>query len=148
MADGLLPEGQQRQLDTRRVVLGPLGQVGPLEVGGMAQGGQEVVGQPQVQHLLGCHPEDGAAPSLDGFGLFSGQTFVAGLLEAEGGEEVLDHQPVLQFARLAQEIDQRLAMLHDDGGLGQAHGFSPTVADSSGCPSWDRMARRLSPRAP
>ena len=117
MAQCLLAERQQRQLDPRRVVIGGLRQVRPGQVRGSADRGQQVVHQGQVQHLLGRHVRDLLAPSGHRRELPLRQSLLGGLLERERREQVLAHDAVLQLGGLAQHVDQRLAVLDHEGCL-------------------------------
>jgi hypothetical protein len=116
-----LTERQQGQVHAGRVVGGGLREVPPGQVRGRADGGQQVLHQRQVQHLLGGDVRDVLAPALRRLGFFLGEALGLGLLQAERGVQVLAHDPVLELRRLAEHVDQRLAVLDDERGLGRGH---------------------------
>ncbi len=129
MPQGLLTERQQGQLHPGGVVPGRGGQVRPGQVRGGADGREQVVDQGQMQHLSRGHAQDLPLPARDGGQLVRGQALVPGFLERERGEQVLAHDPVLEFGRLAQHVDQGFAVLDDERGLrgrGPAPGFQQT----------------------
>jgi hypothetical protein len=70
-----------------------------------------------VQHFLFGNEEDGRSPSLDGLELLLGQPLVDRLFERESGEEVLAHEGVFELRRRAQHVDERFAVLNDEGSL-------------------------------
>jgi hypothetical protein len=76
---------------------------------------QEVVHERQVQHLLGGDVRDHLPPPENRLQLLGAQPLVLALLEREGGKQVLAHDPVLELGRLAEHVDQRLAMLDNEG---------------------------------
>ena len=115
----LVAERHQRQVHAGRVVAGGLREVRPGQVRGRADGGQQVLHQRQVQHLLRGHVGDLLAPSSDGLFFFRGQAFGLRLLQAEGGVQVLAHDAVLEFGGLAEHVDQRLAVLDHERRLGR-----------------------------
>ena len=115
----LLAERQQRQVNAGRVVAGGLREVRPGQVRRGADRGQQVLHQGQVQHLLGGDVHDLLAPALHRGGLGVGQPLGRGLLQRERREQVLRHDAVLQFGRLAQDVDQRLAVLDHERRLGR-----------------------------
>ena len=126
MPQGLVTERQQGQLHPGGVVPGRGGQVRPGQVRGGADGREQVVDQGQMQHLSGGHAQDLPLPAGDGGQLVRGQPLVLRFLERERGEQVLAHDPVLEFGRLAQHVDQGFAVLDDERGLrgrGPAPGF-------------------------
>ena len=77
MAQRLIAERQQGQVHARRVVAGGLREVRPGQVRGRADGGQQVLHQRQVQHLLGGHVGDLLAPFSDRRFFLGGQALVA-----------------------------------------------------------------------
>src|SRR5581483_1781457 len=111
---GRVAEWEQPQLDTRRIALGLMGHVRPADVWRRSHGGQQVLDEGPVQHLLGRDGEDDRPPSLDGLELFSRQSRPPLGPEAEGGEEVLRHEAVLELGRLRQQIRELLAVLDND----------------------------------
>jgi hypothetical protein len=119
VAQRLFAERHQGQVHARGVMAGGVGEVRPGHVRGSADGGQQVLHQRQVQHLLGGHVRDLLAPSLDGFLLVCGEALVLRLLQAEGRVQVLAHDAVLEFGGLAEHVDQRLAVLDHERGLGR-----------------------------
>ena len=114
-----LAERQQRQVHAGRVVGGGMREVRPGQVRGAADGGQQVLHQGQVQHLLGGDVADVLAPALDRLRLFGAQALGFGLLQRERGVQVLAHDAVLEFGRLAQHVVQRLAVLDHQRRLGR-----------------------------
>ena len=119
VAQRLLAERQQRQVHARRVVAGGLREVRPGQVRGGADGGQQVLHQRQVQHLLGGHVGYLLAPILDRCCFLGGQPLVLQLLQAEGRVQVLAHDAVLKLGGLAEHVDQRLAVLDHERRLGR-----------------------------
>ena len=109
-----LAEGQQAQLDPGGIALGLVRHVRSAHVGRRAHGYQEVLDQCPMEHLLRRDGEDHSAPPLHGLELVIGETGAGLRAQAEGGEEVLGHEAVLDFGRLAQQIGQLLAVLDDD----------------------------------
>src|SRR6266571_2653706 len=120
VAQRLLAERQQGQVHAGRVVAGGLREVRPGQVRGRAGGGQQVLHQRQVQHLLRADVEDVLAPALDRLRFGGGEALVGGLLQAERRVQVLAHDPVLELRRLAEHVEQRLAVLDDERGLGRS----------------------------
>ena len=110
-----LAEGHEGELHARRVALGLVGHVRAGDVRRRADGGEEVVDERPVQHLLGGDGEDDRAPPFDRVEVLGSERLVGFGLDAEGGVEVLAHQPVLELRRLAEQVRQRLAVLDDDG---------------------------------
>jgi hypothetical protein len=82
-----------------------------------ADGSEHVLDERQVEHLLLGDLEDRLPPAADRPVLLGRQAFVAGPLQREGRVEVLAHDPVLELGGLAQEIDERIAVLDHDGRL-------------------------------
>jgi len=93
------------------------GQIRPAKVRRRANRGQQVLHQREVQHLLACDAEDGPPPPQDRLEFLGGKPFSLALLEGKGREEVLAHDAVLKLRRLAQHVDQCLAMLDDKRSL-------------------------------
>ena len=122
VAQGLFAKGEQSQFDRGRVVPCRLGQVGAREVRGGPQGSQHVGGQRQVEHFLARYAEDGGPPAVDGRSLLLAQPLIGAFLQAEGREQVLAHQGVLQLGRGADHVDERLAVLDDERRLGGRSG--------------------------
>jgi hypothetical protein len=91
----------------------------PGQVRGAADGGQQVLHQGQVQHLLRGDVGYALTPSLDGFGFFGAEVLGFGLLQRERGVQVLAHDAVLEFGGLAQHVVQRFAVLDYQRGLGR-----------------------------
>jgi hypothetical protein len=116
---GVAVEGAQLQVHAGRVVPRRLRQVRPPEVGRPADGGEQVVDERQVEHLLAGDVAEGAAPPLDGGPAVLVEALVGGLLEGEGGVEVLAHDPVFELGRLAQHVDQRFPVLDHERRLGR-----------------------------
>lgn len=141
VAESLLPERQQGQLDSGGVVVGRLGHVRPAQVGGGAHRREDVVDQGQVQHLLGGDMRDLLAPAAYHLHLDTGEAFVGALLEREGGEEVLAHDGVLELGGLAEHVDQRLTMLDHKRSLGRR--LTAPRGDDLGQSSLPACGRRL-----
>ena len=80
-----------------------------------ADGGQQVLHQREMEHLLLADLEERRAPAPDRVERFRGQPLIDGLLEREGREQVLEHDEVLELCGLAQGVDQRLAVLDAAG---------------------------------
>ena len=114
-----LAERQQRQVHAGRVVGGGMREVRPGQVRGAADGGQQVLHQGQVQHLLGGDVADVLAPALDRLRFLGAQALVLGLLQRERGVQVLAHDAVLELGGLAQHVVQRLAVLDHERRLGR-----------------------------
>ena len=64
-----------------------------------------------MQHLLLRDIHQAVTPALDELHLFGAQSLALRLLEREGGEQVLAQDQVLELGRLAERVDQRLAMI-------------------------------------
>src|SRR6185295_61632 len=79
---------------------------------------EHVLHEREVQHLLGADVGDRPPPASDGLELLRREPLVLALLERERREQVLAHDPVLELGGLTQHVDQRLAMLDDELGLG------------------------------
>src|ERR671921_323790 len=94
---GLLAERHESQLESRWIVFGRLREVRPAEVRGAAYRSEQVARRGQMQHLLGGYLRYYPLPSFDGHELLLGQPFAGAGLETEGGEEVLEHQHMLQL---------------------------------------------------
>jgi hypothetical protein len=163
VAQRLLAERHQRQVHAGRVVAGGLREVRPGQVRGRTGGGQQVLHQRQVQHLLRADMEDVLAPALDRLRLGGGEALVGGLLQAEGRVQVLAHDPVLELRGLAEHVEQRLAVLDDERFLGRGQAAprgdhlgqaplcsralrhqpsaSPWQMDIAPVPSWEKSAR-------
>ena len=114
MLQGGLAEGQQPELDPGWVALGLVGHVGPAHERGRAHGGEQVLDQGPVEHLLGRDAQDRRPPPLHRLELVLAQPGPGLRLEAEGGVQVLAHEPVLELGRLAEEVGELLAVLDDD----------------------------------
>ena len=119
VAQRLVAERDQGQVHARGIVAGGVREVRPGQVRGAADGGQQVLHQRQVQHLLGGHVRDLLAPSADGLFFCCREALLLRLLQAEGRVQVLAHDPVLELGGLAEQVDQRLAVLDDERGLGR-----------------------------
>src|ERR1700733_6954341 len=147
-----LAERHQRDLHARRVPAGQDREVGPLEMRRRADGGQDVGGQRQVQHLLLDHGNQRLFPGLHPGELAVGQALIRPALERELRVQVLTHQAVLDLAGLTQEVHQLPPGIHPQRRLSRriardvsGHGYhltygravatGPTVAP-------DRMSRR------
>ena len=110
-----LAERHQGQLHPGRVALRLMRHVRPGHVWRRTHGGEDVVDQCPVEHLLGRHAEHDRTPSLHRLDVFGRHRRVGRGLQAECRVEVLAHQPVLELGRLAQQIRESLAILDDDG---------------------------------
>jgi hypothetical protein len=115
----LLSKRHEGQADAGRIVLGRGRQVGAGEVRRGADRREQVLDQREVEHLVSRHVGDDLAPALHGRQLVLGQPLVGALLEREHGEQVLEHDPVLQLSGLVEHVDQRLAMLDHERRLGR-----------------------------
>jgi hypothetical protein len=118
------PEGHQRQVHARRIVVRRRGQVGPGQMRRRADRREHVLHQREVEHLLGGDVGDRPPPAGDGLELLRCEAFVLALLQRERREQVLAHDPVLELGGLAEHVDQRLAMLDHEGRLR----FRPSAA--------------------
>jgi hypothetical protein len=67
-----------------------------------------------VEHLLGGDLRDHALPPFDRLELLFGQPFARVGLEAEGSEEVLEHQHVFQLRGLREQEDELFPVLNND----------------------------------
>ena len=67
-----------------------------------------------MKHLLGSDLRDQPFPSFDRPELLFGQLFARVGLKAEGGEEILEHQHVLELRRLSKQEDELLPILNDN----------------------------------
>jgi hypothetical protein len=94
---GLLAERHESQLESRWIVFCRLREVRPAEVWGAAYGREQVARRGQVEHLLGGDLRYYPLPPSDRLELLLGQPFASVGFETEGGEEVLEHQHVLQL---------------------------------------------------
>ena len=119
MLERLLPERHEREVHPGRIVVGGRRQVGPAEVRRRADRREQVVHEREVEHLLGRDVRDRGPPAVDRRQLAPCQPLVLALLERERREQVLAHDPVLELGRLAQHVDQRLAMLDHERRLGR-----------------------------
>src|SRR6187397_692059 len=53
---------------------------------------------------------DHPPPAVGGLGLVGSESLLLGLLEREGGVQVLAHDSVLELCRLVEHVDQRLSV--------------------------------------
>jgi len=123
-----LAERQQPHLHPGWVAPRLMRHVGPTDIGGRSDRGQQVLNHRPVQHLLSGDAEDHLAPPLDGLKLISPQTRTRRAFEAERGVEVLAHQAMLKLGGLGQKIGQLLAVSHHDDRLAHTRKVSPTTA--------------------
>ena len=105
------PERHECQVHPGGIVVRGCREVRTREVRSRSDRRQQVVHEREVEHLLGRHVRDRGPPAVDRRQLAAGQSLVLALLERERREQVLAHDPVLELGRLAQHVDQRLAML-------------------------------------
>ena len=124
-------------LCARRIPMGQDREVGPLEMRRRPDGRQNVGGQRQVQHLLLDHADHRSFPGLHPHQLGRRQALVRAAFERELRVQVFTHQPVLDFARLTQQIHQLLAGIH------LQHWLSRWITRHVA-----RHRHRLTPRAP
>ena len=124
-----LAERQQLDPDAGRVARRRQGEVRPREPGRGADGRQQVLDQGEVEHLLLADRHQRLAPALDRCELIRGQAFALALFERERGEEVLEHDQMLELRRLAERVDQGLAVLQTDLGTG---GLPPACGEHVG----------------
>ncbi len=115
VAQGPLAEGHEGELHPGRVALRLVRHVRAGHVRCRPHGREDVVDERPVEHLMGRYAEHHRAPPFDGLEVFRRQRLVGLGLQAEGGVQVLAHQPVFELGRLAQEVGERLAILDDDG---------------------------------
>src|SRR5262249_3452553 len=109
-----------------------------------ADGRQQVAGDGQVEHLLLGNREDRGSPPLDRCELLVREPFIDGALEREGRKEVLAHERVLKLRGRAEHVDERAAMLDDDGAL--VHMLLTSQVEDVTQPTLDRLdARRRGP---
>ena len=66
-----------------------------------------------MQHLLLGDVDELAPPAARGLELLGRQPLVVAVLEGERRVQVLAHHQLLERRRLAERVDQRLAMLED-----------------------------------
>ncbi len=117
VAQRLLAEGQQVELDAGGEVAGALREVRPAERGGGTDGGQQVGDQRQVQHLLHRDGAQHPAPSGDGLGLLVGEPLLRPALQAGLGEEILAQDHVFQLGGLVEQPPQVFPVRDHDRGL-------------------------------
>ena len=67
-----------------------------------------------MEHLLLGDPEERLAPPLRRGGAGRRESFGLSLLERERRVQVLQHDEMLEFGRLPERVDERLAMLKMD----------------------------------
>src|SRR6266568_694117 len=84
-----------------------------------AQRAQDVGRQRQVQHLLLDHVDQGQLPGLNAGQLLRCEAFLDAPLQRELSVEVLAEQAVLEFAGLAEQVDELLPALHSQGRFGE-----------------------------
>ena len=101
-----LPERQKRDLHFGRIPPRQDGQVGALEMRCGADGGQDVGGQRQVQHLLLDDVDEGGLPGLNTVQLLRRQALAGRAFERELCVQVFAHQAMLKLAGLAEEVDK------------------------------------------
>ncbi len=118
VAQGDLAEGHQHQLDLRRERARRDREVRAAQVRRGAHGGEQVLHQREVQHLLLGDVDELVAPVLHERLHVGGEALAGVLLERERGEEVLAEDEMLQLGGLAEDVDQRLAVLDADRRLG------------------------------
>jgi hypothetical protein len=106
-----LAERHQREVDAGGIVTRRRGQVRAGEVGSGADRGQNVLHEREVEHLLGRDMRDHLPPATHRLERVGRDSLVFALLEREGREQVLAHDPVLELRGLAEHVDQRLAVL-------------------------------------
>src|SRR2546423_932471 len=119
MAERPLPEGDQGDLDIRWIPARQDREIGPLEMGRGAERAQDVSGQGQVQHFLLDDVDQGQLPGLDAGQLPCGDAFLNAPLQRKLGVEVLAEQAVLEFAGLAEQVDELLPALNSQGRFGE-----------------------------
>ena len=112
-----LSKRHQGQVHTRRVMAGRRRKVRASEMRRRTDRREQVVHQPEMQHLLRRNVRDHAAPARDRLELGIAQALVSALLEREGGKQVLAHDPVLELGGLTEHVNQGLAMLDHERGL-------------------------------
>ena len=144
VAKCLLTERKQLEADSARIVPGWLGQVGPRQMRAYPDGRQQVAGDGQMKHLLLGNHEDRGSPPLDRCELLVREPFIDGAFEREGRKEVLTHESVLKLRGRAEHVDERAAMLDNDGAL--VHLLLASQVEDVAQPTLDRLdARRRGP---
>ena len=111
MPEGGLVEGQELDPDAGRIAVRRHREVRAGQARRGPDRRQEVLRQRHVEHLLRGDLEESPAPAPDRGERVSRQALVDVLLERERREQVLEHDQVLELGRLAERIDQRLAVL-------------------------------------
>ena len=113
MPERLLGERQQLHPDPGRVCVWRQREVRPLERRASPDGGQQVLDEREVQHLLLGDVDDLAPPAPRGRELLRRQPLVVAVLHGEGRVQVLAHHELFECRGLAERPDQRLAVLED-----------------------------------
>src|SRR5215469_7130366 len=110
MLQGMVAKGQQGQLDTWRIVLRALGEVGMAEVGMGPDGGQQVAHQGEMQHLLGSNERNNLLPAFDRCELSCRHALVHVTLQTKSGEEIFAHDHMLKRRCFREHEDQLFAI--------------------------------------
>jgi hypothetical protein len=121
--------------DARRVGVGRHREVRAGQARRRPHGGQQVLDDGEVEHLLLADRQQGLPPALHRRELLRRQALVHLLLERVRRELVLEHDQVLQLGRLAERVDQRLPVLQPVAG-----GLPAADLDDAG--EWAARARQ------
>ena len=122
VAERLLPERQQRELDATRVVPRRLGQVRTRQMRACSERVDEVAVEREMEHLLLGDHQERLSPSLDRTELVFAQPLIGGALQRERREQVLAHQRVLELGGGAEHVDQRLAVFDHQRSVARVSG--------------------------
>ena len=116
VAQGPLAEGHEGELHPGRVPLRLVGHVRPGDVRRRPHGrDSRLLTRAQCSISWAATPRITERHRSTVVEVLGRERLVGLGLQAEGGVEVLAHQPVLELRRLAQQVGERLAILDDDG---------------------------------
>ena len=124
MAERGFTEGQQLDPDAGRIAVGRHREVRAGKARCCADGGEQVLDERQVEHLLLPDAQQRPPPTLDREERFLGQPLPDVPLEREGRKQVLEHDQMLELGRLPERVDERLPVLEPGtpAALPAAHG--------------------------
>ena len=108
-----LGERQELHPDSGRIGVRRQREVRPAQRRRRADGREQVLDQGQVEHLLLGDVDELAAPAPDRLELGRGQALVVAVLHRKRRVQVLAHHELLERGRLAERVDERLAVLED-----------------------------------
>src|SRR5262249_11469054 len=140
VAKCLLTERKQLKTHSTGIVPGWLGQVGPRQMGTYPNGRQQVAGDGQMEHLLLGNPHDRGSPPFDRGELLTREPFIDGALERERSKQILTHDRMLKLSGRAEHVDERAAMLDDEGAF--AHILFTSQVENLAQPALDRLHAR------